>query len=260
MICYIRKNQINRRLFPPLSIKTIFRIWTNTRKVSFQREATCLIWKIRYWTKLGKEIRVFHRFRQVEWFAWFHLDRTIGFSTPLPFLLSSSTLITLSPCAQLNYERTEKSESQLKCVFCIAFFPLDRSIERYRVREGSASNWLERGKKSGRNEDAFVRIKSGSLIHPSPSFFCSIWIGKNSLTQFRRRLERVSRRVLPFNCSFKVYQPSPAVRLKRLKRETKLWYSQWSRIQSEGVSFNRTRFLINKRNLCTPLLPRSFSL
>lgn len=114
--------------------------------------------------------------------------------------------------------------------------------------------------KSGRNEDAFVRIKSGSLIHPSPSFFCSIWIGKNSLTQFRRRLERVSRRVLPFNCSFKVYQPSPAVRLKRLKRETKLWYSQWSRIQSEGVSFNRTRFLINKRNLCTPLLPRSFSL
>lgn len=47
--------------------------------------------------------------------------------------------------------------------------------------------------KSGRNEDAFVRIKSGSLIHPSPSFFCSIWIGKNSLTQFRRRTSLTAR-------------------------------------------------------------------
>lgn len=161
--------------------------------VSFQRKATCLIWKIRYWTKLGKEIRVFHRFRQVEWFAWFHLDRTIGFSTPPPFLLSFSTLITLSPRAQLNYERTEKSESQLKRVFCIVFFS-PRSFDRtLSYKRGLRLELVGAWQKSGRNEDAFVRIKSGSLIHPSPSFFCSIWIGKNSLTQFRRRTSLTAR-------------------------------------------------------------------
>lgn len=160
--------------------------------MSFQRKATCLIWKIRYWTKLGKEIRVFHRFRQVEWFAWFHLGRTIGFSTP-PFLLSFSTLITLSPRAQLNYERTEKSESQLKRVFCIVFF-FPRSFDRtLSCKRGLRLELVGAWQKSGRNEDAFVRIKSGSLIHPSPSFFCSIWIGKNSLTQFRRRTSLTAR-------------------------------------------------------------------
>lgn len=162
--------------------------------MSFQRKATCLIWKIRYWTKLGKEIRVFHRFRQVEWFAWFHLDRTIGFSTlSPPFLLSFSTLITLSPRAQLNYERTEKSESQLKRVFCIVFFS-PRSFDRtLSYKRGLRLELVGAWQKSGRNEDAFVRIKSGSLIHPSPSFFCSIWIGKNSLTQFRRRTSLTAR-------------------------------------------------------------------
>lgn len=112
---------------------------------------------------------------------------------PPPFLLSFSTLITLSPRAQLNYERTEKSESQLKRVFCIVFFS-PRSFDRtLSYKRGLRLELVGAWQKSGRNEDAFVRIKSGSLIHPSPSFFCSIWIGKNSLTQFRRRTSLTAR-------------------------------------------------------------------
>lgn len=161
--------------------------------MSFQRKATCLIWKIRYWTKLGKEIRVFHRFRQVEWFAWFHLDRTIGFSTP-PLFCSLSLRWSRCLHARSLITSGQKNPSLNWNACFVSFFFFPRSFDRtLSCKRGLRLELVGAWQKSGRNEDAFVRIKSGSLIHPSPSFFCSIWIGKNSLTQFRRRTSLTAR-------------------------------------------------------------------
>lgn len=105
---------------------------------------------------------------------------------PLPLFCSLS--LRWSRCLHaLSLITSGQKNPSLNWNACFVSLFSPRSFDRtLSCKRGLRLELVGAWQKSGRNEDAFVRIKSGSLIHPSPSFFCSIWIGKNSLTQFRR--------------------------------------------------------------------------